>query len=291
MTAHRLVATIDFGKSIAGALAALHIAFLVAFLLAAASATSAMSAGPVACTGSDLVAKLAKDDPDQLAAARAEAAAIPNSTSVFWKVTKSGIEPSWLLGTMHSPDPRIARLDGAVKEAFDASSAVLVESTDALNPQKMRAAMLELKDLAFLPAGTTVETLLPQAALAPLQKETETHGLPWAAARQMQPWMLAAAIARPVCELQAASTGAPVLDQVIAIAAQSGSKQLAGLESVSEQFRAVAGIPVEFHVNALADLVELGPVSDDVMETTKLLYLEGDTGLILPLVRIFSPKA
>jgi uncharacterized protein YbaP (TraB family) len=191
---------------------------------------------------------------------------------------------------MHSPDKRVARLEGPVRAAFDASGTVLVESTDALDPAKMRAAMLELKDLAFLPAGSTLETLLPQAALAPLQREAEAHGIPWAAARQMQPWMVAAAIARPVCELMAASAGEPVLDQMIALAAQESGKRLEGLETVAEQFQAVASIPAEFHVNALADLVELGALSDDVMETTKLLYLQGNTGLIVPLVRIYSPS-
>jgi uncharacterized protein YbaP (TraB family) len=281
----------DPGKALAAALAALHVTLLAAFLLSALSATRALSAQGAVCTGTDLVQKLAAEDPAKLEQARAEAATIPNSTAVLWKVTKPGLEPSWLFGTMHSPDARIARLDGHVRAAFDASDTVLVESTDALDPQKMRAAMAGLKDLAFLPAGSTLETLLPQAAIAPLQRETETHGIPWAAARQMQPWMVAAAIARPVCELLAASAGEPVLDQLIAVEAQKAGKKLEGLETVAEQFQAVASIPADFHVNALADLVELGAISDDVMETTKLLYLQGNTGLIVPLVRIYSPKA
>jgi uncharacterized protein len=280
----------DPGKALAAAMAALHVILFAAFLLSALGATRAL-AGGVACAGTDLVQRLAAEDPQKLEQVRAEAAAIPNSTSVFWKIAKPGIAPSWLLGTMHSPDARIARMDGTVRAAFDASNTVLVESTDALDPAKMRAAMLELKDLAFLPAGSTLESLLPQAALAPLQREAETHGIPWAAARQMQPWMVAAAIARPVCELMAASTGEPVLDQMIALEAQKSGKTLEGLETVAEQFKAVASIPAEFHVNALADLVELGPLSDDVMETTKLLYLQGNTGLIVPLVRVYSPKA
>ena len=283
------IARRDPGKALAAAIAALHLLFLASFLLVALSATRAMAAQ--ACTGADLLQRLAVDDPQKLEQVRAQAAAIPNSTSIFWKITKPGMEPSWLLGTMHSPDARIARMDAAVRAAFDASSAVLVESTDALDPAKMRAAMLELKDLAFLPAGSTLELLLPQAALAPLQRQAETHGIPWAAARQMQPWMVAAAIARPVCELMAASAGNPVLDQMIALEAQKAGKTLEGLETVAEQFKAVASIPAQFHVNALADLVELGALSDDVMETTKLLYLQGNTGLIVPLVRVYSPKA
>jgi uncharacterized protein YbaP (TraB family) len=287
----REIAQRDPGKALAAAMAALHVILLAAFMLSALGATRALSAGAAVCTGTDLVQKLANEAPEKLALARAQAAAIPNSTGILWKITRPGIEPSWVFGTMHSPDARIARLEGPARAAFDASHTVLVESTDALDHFKMRAALAELKDLAFLPAGSSLETLLPQAALAPLQREAEAHGIPWAAARQMQPWMVAAAIARPVCELMAAGAGEPVLDQLIAMEAQKAGKKLEGLETVAEQFKAVASISADFHVNALADLVELGAISDDVMETTKLLYLQGNTGLIVPLVRIYSPKA
>ncbi len=282
---------VDFGKAVAGALAGLHLIALAVFLLTASFASHTLAQESMSCSGADLVAKLALENPAALEAARAEAAGIPNSTGVFWKVTKPGVAPSWLLGTMHSPDPRIARIDGKVNEALKSSGKVLVESTDALDAAKMRAAMLALKDLAYLPKGTSLESLMPQAAIAPLQREAEAHGMPWPVANQMQPWMVAAAIARPMCELRAASTGEPVLDELIARTAQQSGIEVAGLETVSEQFNAVASIAQEFHVNALADLVELGALSDDVTETTKLLYLSGEIGLVLPLVRVFSPKA
>ncbi len=281
---------IDFGKAAVGALAGLHLIALVVFLLTASFASRSLAQESMFCTGADLVAKLALENPAALETARAEATDIPNSSGIFWKVTKPGVAPSWLLGTMHSPDPRIARIDGAVREAIDASAVVLVESTDALDADKMRAAMQELKHIAYLPKGTSLESLMPQAAIAPLQREAEAHGMPWPVANQMQPWMVAAAIARPMCELRAASTGEPVLDELIARTALKSGIEVAGLETVSEQFKAVASIPQEFHINALADLAELGAISDDVTETTKLLYLNGEIGLVLPLVRFFSPK-
>ncbi|HSO48240.1 MAG TPA: TraB/GumN family protein [Rhizobiaceae bacterium] len=282
---------VDFGRACAGALAGLHLIALAVFLLTASFASRTLAQEGMSCSGADLRARLAVENPAAREVSRAEAAAIPNSTGIFWKVTKPGVAPSWLLGTMHSPDPRIARIDGAVRDALEASATVLVESTDALDAVKMRAAMQELKDIAYLPKGTNLESLMPQAAIAPLQREAEAHGMPWPVANQMQPWMVAAAIARPMCELRAASTGEPVLDELIARTAQKAGIEVAGLESVSEQFKAVASIAQEFHVNALADLVELGAVSDDVTETTKLLYLKGEIGLVLPLVRVFSPKA
>ena len=74
----------------------------------------------------------------------------------------------------------------------------------------------------------------------------------------MQPWMVAAAISIPVCEIAAKNAGAPVLDGLLARMAQEKGKQLVGLETVAEQFAAVAAIPHEFHVNALNETLTLG---------------------------------
>lgn len=276
-------------QAVVGLVAGLHAILFFAFFLSVFSATKALSAEDARCSGTNLIEQLAKERPAELALAREEAARTANSTSVFWKITKDGKAPSYLLGTMHSPDPRIARLEPGVKSAFDGSAKVLVESTDALDPAKMQAAMIRLKDQAFLPEESGLEKLIATDVLQKLQAQAQAHQVPWVVARRMQPWMIAAAIARPACET--ADAAAPVLDQLIAKTAIANGKELLGLETIDDQFRAVNAIPQEFHLNALADLVDLGDISDDVMETTKLLYLQGDTGLILPLVRLFSPKA
>jgi uncharacterized protein YbaP (TraB family) len=148
-----------------------------------------------------------------------------------------------------------------------------------------------MKEMVFLPEGSNLETLLPQSSIFAVRAAAESRGLPWIAANRMQPWMLAAAIARSNCEIAAASSGSPVLDKLIVDKASSEGKKLESLESVEDQFASIASIPRDFHVNALADLAELGGLADDISETTKILYLEGDTATILPLVRSFSPRA
>jgi hypothetical protein len=276
-------------RSVLMLLAAMHWLLLAGFLLSLASAGKAWSAGVSACSGADLVAQLAAENPAALDEIKRQADVIENGKSVFWKISMPGKPDSWLLGTMHSPDPRIARLEPKVADALAASSKVLIENTDALDPAKMQAAVLRLKHLAFLPPGKSIETLVAQDALPPLKEQAASHSIPWPVANRMQPWMLAAAIAQPSCE--AASAGQPVLDKLVATTALSSGKSLEGLETVDDQFNAVAALPQAFHVNALADLVALGDLADDVMETTKLLYLQGDIAMILPLARHFSPKA
>jgi TolA-binding protein len=106
--------------------------------------------------------------------------------------------------------------------------------------------------------------LLPHTSVVAIRTAAEARGLPWIAANRMQPWMLAAAIARPNCEIVAASSGSPVLDKLIVDRAREEGKELASLESIEDQFASVASVPRDFHINALTDLAELGELADDV---------------------------
>lgn len=273
-----------------GMLAGLHVLLFAAFfhsLLLAAEANANQVSG---CNGKNLVERLQSESPAQLAAARSEAAEIANGRSIFWRVSRPGVTDSWLFGTMHTADPRIARLPGEVEAAFDRAQIVLIENTDALEPAKMAEAMMRLRHLAFLPADRTLDAMLPAELAAQLREHAEMRNMPWELARRMQPWLIAASIATPICEIQASASGAPVLDRLIAQEAQKRGKQLHGLETIEEQFRAVAAIPEQFHRNGLRDFLEMGAISEDLMETTKQLYLQGNTALILPLVRRYSPR-
>lgn len=272
------------------AFALIHLLAFIAFAVTLAGAGKALSAQFGTCAGENLVEKLRRDDPERLASAMAEAAATENGSSVFWKIEKPGLEPSWLLGTMHSADPRIARLSPAARSAFDAASTVIIESTEALDPERIKATMVAQKDLTFLTDGSTLDAMVPESAIDELRSAVEARDMPWVLARHMQPWLVAATISIPVCEVEAKRAGAPVLDSLIGRMAHEANKRLVGLETVAEQFLAVASIPHEFHVNALNETLKLGPLADSMMTTTKELYLEGNTALLLPMVRAFAPQ-
>ena len=235
-----------------------HLVLFAAFVVSLVSAGAALSAPFGGCEGDNLVDRLRRDDPAKFAAVLKQAAMVENGRGVFWKIEKAGVSPSYLLGTMHSADPRIATLSPAVQSAFDGAQTIIVESTEALDRQKMQAAMVALKEVTFLADGTTLDAMMPPDAVDRLKDAVEARRMPWTLVRHMQPWMVAAAISIPVCEIAAKNAGAPVLDGLLARMAQEKGKQLVGLETVAEQFAAVAAIPHEFHVNALNETLTLG---------------------------------
>ena len=255
-----------------------------------ARAEQADTAEAARCNARDLLALLREESPQKLAIVEQEAETIVNGEAVFWKISGENREPSWLLGTMHSPDPRITQLPEAAEQAFERADIVMIENVEALEPAQMAKQMAMLRDHIFLAEGETLEALIEPENLAGLKAAIAARNMPWQAANRMQPWMVAASIAVPSCDATAKRDGTPVLDALIAKRAIASEKQLIGLETVEEQFKAVASIPFDFHVNALNETVQLGALADDLMETTKILYLQGRTGMMLPLVRAFAPK-
>ena len=275
------------------ALAGLMMAFFLTFLLVLAQAAGAhaQEGTPESCGGDNLIARYAAEDPEKLAKLEAEASQEANGKAVFWKIEKDGVEPSFLLGTMHMADSRIARLDGARGEAFDASQTVIVENIEALDPAQASTAMLQFKDMTLYTDGSTLADRLDEDTLDLLRQAVEVRGVPFAMAQVMRPWLVATMVALPACELAEKRSGKPVLDGLIASRAKAESKNLVGLETIGEQFGAMAALPEDFHLEALKETLKLGNVAEDVMETMKQLYLDGDIGMILPLTKAVSPKS
>ncbi|MCB1384403.1 MAG: TraB/GumN family protein, partial [Nitratireductor sp.] len=142
------------GERLLAAAAGLMALFFISFLWVLAQAVSAQAG--MACGGSDLVARYQSEEPETYARLAAEAAAEVNGGHVFWRLEKDGVQPSYLLGTMHMSDVRIARLEGARLAAFNAADTVIVESVEALIEEKAAAAMLQYRNLTLYTDGTTL---------------------------------------------------------------------------------------------------------------------------------------
>ena len=273
---------------------AINLLFFAIFMLTVFQVTTAISgeqpAAAIACTGENLVAKLADENPGKLREAEKQAEALPNGKAILWQVTRAGTPISYLFGTMHSADPRIAKLEDAARKAFDESGTVLIESTETLEAGDMAQTMMGLRELTLLMDGSLLEQSVAGDRLEALQAAVESRGMPWKIANHMQPWLVAAAIAAPDCELDAKKSGLPVLDTLIGHEARVAGKTLIGLETVEEQFAAIASIPREFHINALNETLRLYHLLNDMHETTKQLYLDGNMGLVLPLARAYAPE-
>ncbi|MCF3639988.1 TraB/GumN family protein [Rhizobium sp. TRM95111] len=244
---------------------------------------------PSACGGRDLVAEIKQDDPAAFAALKSEADAAENGKGIFWRIEKAGTAPSYLLGTMHVTDPRVLAMPDGARAAFDGASTVVVESDEIADEKKAGAALLSRPDLTMFTDGRSITGLLSDADERTLADGLQRRGLSLPALNRMKPWMLMSFVALPACELARKSAGAAFLDQKLARDALAAGKTLKGLETLIEQITALDSLPIEPQLQGLVQTVQLGDRIEDVIETMSRLYLAGDTGMIMPMMKIAAP--
>ncbi|MGM4912183.1 TraB/GumN family protein [Rhizobium sp. 768_B6_N1_8] len=286
---HRTFHIAQPGSILLWLIAAFHMLLAAALLAAVFSVTSA-DAAEDSCTGKNLLTELQQNEPGRYAEAVKEADATPNGKGVFWKIEKPGLKTSWLLGTMHVTDPRVLNLPPRAQEAHDGADTVVIESDEILDEKKATASLLMRPDLMMFTDGTTIEKLLSPQDYTRLEAGLKQRGIPLSAVSRMRPWMIASAVALPACEIARKAKGVQFLDQKIAADAAAEGKQVKGLETLAEQLQAMAELPIEFHLKSLIETLELGAKMNDVVETMTAIYLSGDIGMTMPMLKTVSPE-
>lgn len=270
--------------------AMLHVLAAALFFSVLLSLSPASAAQEPTCGGENLLPRIQTSDPAAYGRLVAEAKATPNGQGIFWKIEKAGIAPSYLLGTMHVTDPRVLAMPDGARAAYENAETVVVESDEIAGERKASAALLARPDLTMFTDGRTITGLLGEKDATVLAAGLKARGLSLAAVSRMKPWMIASFVALPACEMARKQAGAAFLDQKLAKDAVAKGKPLKGLETLLEQITALDALPIEPQLAGLVQTVELGDGIDDVIETMSQLYLAGETGMIMPMMRAAVPE-
>jgi uncharacterized protein YbaP (TraB family) len=278
-----------FARTALSLLAAINTLFVLAFFVAILLATRQAAAEMPVCAGKDMLAGIAAERPQAYAQMRAEAAAMPNGKGLLWRIEKEGAAPSFLLGTMHVSDPRVVTLSTAAQAAFDHAKTVVIETTDVLDQAKMGEAMLKRPELLMFTDATTLPGLMSEEERKLADEALARRGLSLTSVQKMKPWIVAALVSMPACELARKNAGAPVLDIKLAEEAKAAGKQVKGLETMIDQLEAMASLPMDLHVQGLLETLRLGDEIDDLTETMVRIYESGETGLFWPFFETVMP--
>jgi uncharacterized protein YbaP (TraB family) len=270
-------------------IALLHVV-LAASLVAALLSVSAARAEDAGCGGNNILTALERSDPARLATLREEAAATPNGKGLLWKIEGGRSRPSFLLGTMHVTDPRVLAMPAGAADAFAEARTVIVESDEIVDDRKASAAIMMRPDLTMFADNRTINDFLKPEERVRLETGLKARGIPLPLVAKMKPWMIASFVALPTCEFSRKAAGASFLDKKLAEDAVREGKSLKGLETLVEQLSAMDSLPVELHLSALIQTLALGETMDDLLATTTDLYLSGDTGMIMPMMKFVSAE-
>lgn len=271
-------------------MSAVHITVLVVTLILAFM-VSAKAQETALCSGENLMGEMAKTNPAKLAEIEAKAAKVPFGNGLLFKLEKNGQAPSYLFGTMHLTDPRVLTMPDAAQKALDAASIVAIESTEVLDPAKAQMALLANPELTMFTDEQRLSDFLDGADKEKLKAGLASRGIQLALVEKMKPWMLTGMLALPQCEFARKQAGESFLDLAIAENAQSNGIELVGLETFAEQFNAMASLPIKLHVQGLVETVSLGDKVNDVTETMIVLYSQGKTGTIWPMLNAVAEEA
>ena len=271
-------------------LAAVLLVMIVAAALWPAVAAAKRERAP-ACQGTDLIATLAQTDPVGHRRIVARSAEFENSRAIFWLIEKEGIEPSYLLGTVHLTDPRLKRLPHAAEIALGRAHQVAVETYFESG-----------EDAASVLEGMQSETIssrfhrlsdhLTRDEFDKLRRLTKEAKLARDELDQLNPWVAEMLIQGRSCEAKRIEKGELVLDAWIAGRAVAGGMALKKLETVAEQFEAMAAIPYDQQIAMLRyALTHDDQSADNEMETMIGLYLRRQVPAADALTRMRAPEA
>ena len=217
-----------------------------------------------------------------------KASTMPFREGRFWKISRDGMTPSYLYGTLHVSDPRLATLPPVVAGRVAQAAIVAVETTDvsSLGVGRLDAKSRgDLQESIRAAPERRAEKLLDPQDYAALKRLAKERGVPNSGARTWKAATLAVMLDSPACAKEASFNQA-YLDAQVARLARDRGIELIGLETLIEQFSALDGLSPEIERALLLSVLRQSPYAKDAVETQIARYLERDAAGVVALMRL-----
>lgn len=256
----------------------------------AAKPAAVVAAVPEQCGGKDMLAEMQTAEPDLYRRIVDQAAKLENTEALLWKVEKSGADPSYLFGTIHIPDKRVAILSEKVQTAFDAAKTVALEVANT-SDAALGEAMAKVPGLLAYSDGSTLKGQLTEAEFKKVQGLVAKSGLPGDAAVMLKPWLISVLLSITDCQRSQMSAGQDALDKRLEKEAAKRGATVVGLETVESQLTAMASVPNDQQIQMLKSGLAYADRSDDMIETLVQMYLKRQIGASLPFEQALGEKS
>jgi uncharacterized protein len=183
---------------------------------------------------------------------------------MLWAVTDEDGGQNWLLGTMHSEDPRLLDFPPALMDALRESQRVALELVPDTN-------MLERLNQAMnYDTGRLHEVLEPDLYARVVELLDQAYGMGEPAVRRMKPWAAAMTLSMPPPQ-----TGL-FMDLALSFRASGMGKDVVALETLDEQLAFLEGLSKPAQIELLRQAVADFESIEEVFDTMIGLYLSSD---------------
>ena len=186
------------------------------------------------------------------------------SAQIFWSVTDDEGRQNWLLGTVHSEDPRLLDFQPELMDALKSSRSLALELVpDSTMLQRLNEAM-------HFDNGALPEVLDEALYAEVVELMATNYGMGEPAVARMRPWAVAMTLSLPPPE-----TGL-FMDLALSFRAAGMGKEVFALETLDEQLTFLTGLSESAQIDmirqAVADFDRIPELFDELIVT----YLSGD---------------
>jgi len=251
------------------------------FGLAVPTSVEASGEAPV-CQGKDMLPELVANDPAAKGRIEADAAKVENGGALLWRVSRPGVKPSHLFGTIHLSDARVTALSPAVEAALGSAKRVALEVAD-LSPKAFAAALGSLQEHIVFKDAAGLAGLLDSDELATARTALTRVGFPAAAQARLRPWFVTLMLAVTDCERTRMQAGKEPLDLQIGQNARRRGIPVLGLETLESQLLVMAAVPEADQLSVLKATLKTHARTADAVETMLQRYLAREMGMVLPM--------
>lgn len=152
----------------------------------------------------------------------------------------------------------------------------------------MQKAIAQNAALIGLSGGRRLDRLLPPSDLPAFQAATKGLGIPMNDASALRPWFLTTMLSRPACEVKRNDAGLKPLDMALRDQVIARKGRVVGLESIADQLKAMASLPLDTELAWLRASLALYPRIEDITETLLQLYLKRQISASWELSQVVS---
>ena len=193
-------------------------------------------------------------------------AAQATEKGLFWKLESPTGKTSYLFGTMHTDDNRVAEMTPNMLEAMKSVDTFMMEAEPTQDPS------------IFMMKDASLPSLLTQAEFDQVRDLAEFHVMHLGAAMQMKPWLLAVVFDLPKPQTEFAQ------DNLLMTKSEDFGKKIKGLETSQEHFSIMDAFSIDEQMVMLRAVLKRTPEQKEAdFERLMAAYLKGDSDKISAL--------
>jgi len=184
--------------------------------------------------------------------------------ALFWSIQKDGQPAGYLLGTIHSEDPRVLDFSEEFLHKLRANKVFAMELVPDLQTLE------RLTGYMHYPPGQDLESVIGSERFKALEKALSVYRVPADSMRRMKPWAAMMTLSTPPPE-----TGF-FMDLSLSLRASGSGLEVVGLETLEQQLSFLENMPIPMQLvlldQAIAEQGKVLEVHDQMVDC----YLENN---------------